>query len=67
MELNRYTASRKEIAKRFGVSLNTLDAWLHRSDYPLPCVRAGRKVLISISAADAWFEAEAARTVEGRR
>ena len=64
---NRYTISRKELAKRYGTSLVTIDSWLHRAENPLPCVKAGRKVLISVATADAWFEAEAMRTVEGRR
>ncbi len=66
METAKIIASRKEIAARFGVCLATLDAWLHRAENPLPHVRAGKKIIISIEAADRWFSEEAARTVAGR-
>ena len=62
--MEKVTATRKEIAQRYGVCLATLDGWLHRADNPLPHVKAGKKVLISISAADRWFEAEGERIVE---
>lgn len=63
MEKNCY--GRKEASERIGISLPTLDAFLNRSDNPLPHIRAGRKVIIPVSSLEAWLTAEAARTIGG--
>lgn len=56
------TLTRSEAADRLNVSLPILDAWLRREEDPLPCFRAGRKVLIPTEGLSRWIEEEAARS-----
>ena len=56
------TLTRSEAADKLNVSLPILDAWLRREVEPLPCFRAGRKVLIPAEGLSRWIEEEAARS-----
>lgn len=56
--------TRAEAKKTLNVSFPTLDAWLRRADNPLPCIHAGRKVLIPAEGLARWIEEEAARNAE---
>lgn len=60
--MEKSTLTRTEAAKTLQVSLPILDAWLRRADNPLPCFRAGRKVLIPAEGLSRWIEAETARS-----
>jgi len=53
--------TRNDASKTLNVSLPVLDAWLRRADNPLPCIRAGRKVLIPADGLSRWIEEETAR------
>lgn len=51
-------------AKRIGVSLATVYAWVRRAEDPLPSVpvgETGRNVKVVASAIEPWLVAEAAR------
>lgn len=61
--MEKSTLTRTEAAKTLQVSLPILDAWLHRNDNPLPCFRAGRKVLIPAEGLSRWIDEEAARNM----
>ena len=61
------TLTREQAAKYLNVSLPTLDAFLHRYDNPLPCIRAGRKYLVPLASIEAWLISESSRQAEGRR
>lgn len=59
--------SRKEAALALGISLVTLDAFIHRAADPLPTFKAGsRKVLIPVDAMEAWVKRETERNTSGR-
>lgn len=55
------TLTRIEAADNMNVSLPILDAWLRREANPLPCFRAGRKILIPTDGLSRWIEEETAR------
>lgn len=63
--MNRITLTRAETAKALQVSLPILDAWLHRAENPIPCIRAGRKVLIPAEELSRWINDETARNQRG--
>lgn len=60
--IQKSTLTRSEAAERLNVSLPVLDAWLRREANPLPCFRAGRKVLIPTEGLSRWIEEEATRS-----
>lgn len=59
--MDKLTLTRKEAAEQCNVSLPVLDAYLKRSNDPMPCFRAGRRVLIPLEALKKWLEEEMAR------
>lgn len=58
---SKLTLTRKQAAEHCNISLPTLDQWLHRRDYPLPCIRAGRKIVIPTDGLQSWLMEEAQR------
>ena len=65
---NKLTYTRAEACKALQVSLPTLDAFLKRSENPLPSIRVSArggdrcgKVLIPVSRLTAWLDEEAIR------
>lgn len=60
--ITKLTYTRREAAAALGVSLPTIDAFMHRRDNPLPCIRnGGRLYLIPKAALETWALEEAAR------
>ena len=59
--MDKLTLTRKEAAEQCNVSLPMLDAYLKRSNNPMPFFRAGRRVLIPLEALRKWLEEETAR------
>lgn len=59
----KLTYTRREAAAALGVSLPTIDSFMHRRDNPLPCIRngGGKLYLIPKAALEAWALEEAAR------
>jgi excisionase family DNA binding protein len=60
--MDKYCYSRKEISEKLGLSIPMVDAFLHRINYPMPHIRAGRKVLIPATAVEQWLLDEAERS-----
>lgn len=56
--MEKLTLTRKEAAEQCNVSLPTLDAYLQRRENPMPCIRAGRKVIIPLEPLKEWLEKE---------
>lgn len=59
--MEKLALTREEAAEQCSVSLPVLDAYLKRSNNPMPCFRAGRRVLIPREALKKWLEEETAR------
>lgn len=64
--MEKMTLTRSEAAKALQVSLPVLDAYLRRTNNPLPCIRLtaqGKrgKILIPVEGLSRWIEEEAAR------
>lgn len=53
---NPFLLTREEAAMRYGVSQRVFDN-LYRRHADFPVIRVGKKVLVPITLADAWFEA----------
>lgn len=59
------TMTRKMAAEYLGISLPTLDSFLHRQSNPLPSIKAGRRYIIPVEGLETWLAAEAARQTGG--
>lgn len=58
----KMTYGRKEACEITGMSIPSLDAFMHREENPIPHFRVGRKVLIPRAALEQWVIDEAKRT-----
>lgn len=60
--IEKLTYTRREAAAALGVSLPTIDAFMHRRDNPLPYIRKGpRCILIPRATLETWVQEEAVR------
>lgn len=54
--------SPKELARKLGVSTQTLANWRSSGKYSIPFVKLNRKVLYSVEDVEAWLEQRTNRT-----
>jgi len=59
--MDKLTYTRKECSEKTGMSLPMLDAFLHRSESPMPHICVGRKILIPVNALEVWLLEEVKR------
>jgi len=61
--MEQYLLSRKDAAKRYGMSQDTFDK-LYRRDPEFPVLRVGKRVLIPWKKADAYFARNLREVIE---
>lgn len=54
--MEKIAVDRKTAAEMLGITLPTLDRYLHCAKNPIPHVKAGKRVLISVDALKRWLE-----------
>lgn len=59
--MEKQACTRNEAARDLGISLNTLDSYLHRAKNPLPHIKIGRRYIIPVEGLRQWLLDEAAR------